>query len=98
MTVQLIVLGTRRPDTDNDYDAYAAASGKLFKDAGAIPAARWDRVGHIAGDNGPEQIMVVDFPDEDSIRALFDSPEYQAVVPHRDAAYETLDIIVASAG
>ena len=42
--------------------------------------------------------IVVDFPDEDSVYKLFGSPEYQAIAPHRDAAYEKIDVIVTSTG
>ena len=43
-------------------------------------------------------MILVDFPDEDSVYKLFDSPEYRAIAPHRDAAYEKIDVIVTSAG
>ena len=38
----------------------------------------------------------MDFPDEDTIRALFGSAEYRQVIPLRDKAFEELRIIVAT--
>ena len=98
MSAQIIVLGTRAPDSDEAYMAYASAAGALFKAAGAIPAAKYGKIGQVAGESGPQEVIVVDFPDEDSVYRLFDSPEYRAIAPHRDAAYEKIDVIVTSAG
>jgi uncharacterized protein (DUF1330 family) len=95
MTVQLILLGSRRPDSDDDYNAYASVAGPLLAEAGGVWNSQYDRVSDLAGD-GPEQVRVMDFPDEDTIRAIFASPEYQKVIPHRERAFEQLQIIVAT--
>jgi uncharacterized protein (DUF1330 family) len=95
MTTQLILLGSRRPDSDDDYKAYASVAGPILVGAGGIWNSQYDRVSNLAGD-GPEQVRVMDLPDEDTIRAVFASPEYQSVIPHRDRAFEQLRIIVAT--
>ena len=98
MTAQLIVLGTRRPDSDTAYEAYVGVAGPLLFGAGGVPSGQYKRVSHIVGEDGPEQILVMEFPDEDTIRAVFDSPEYSAAIPDRDAAFEHLSVIVAASG
>ena len=37
------------------------------------------------------------FPNEEAVRTAFESPEYQAVAPKRDRAFEKLNIILAAA-
>jgi uncharacterized protein (DUF1330 family) len=94
MTVQLILLGTRRPNTDEDYQAYASVAGPLLVGAGGVWNGQYDRVADLGGD-GPEQVRVMDFADEGTIQAVFASPEYQKVIAHRDQAFEQLRIIIA---
>lgn len=95
MTTQLILLGTRRPDTDDDFKAYVSVAGPLFAAAGGTWNGQFDRVDDLAGE-GPDQVRIMDFPDEDTIRALFGSAEYRQVIPLRDKAFEELRIIVAT--
>lgn len=97
MTVQLVVLGIRRPNTDDRLGAYGSVAGPLLMKAGGTPVGKWSRIGSIAGDDHPVEVTVFEFADEETVRAVFDSPEYQAVVEDRDAAYERLDIFLASA-
>ena len=39
----------------------------------------------------------MEFADEAAVRAAITSPEYQAVVPHRDKAFERDNFILAAA-
>lgn len=96
MTAQLIVLGTRHADSDADYEAYVGVAGPLLFGAGGAISAQYNRTSHIVGDDGPQQVLVMDFPDEETIQNVFDSPEYAAAVPNRDAAFEHISVIVAS--
>lgn len=97
MTVQLIVLATRRPNSDEDYDAYLSVAGPLMMAAGGVFAATYGKLDDVVGLNGVEQTIIVDFPDEAAVRSLFDSPEYQAVAPLRDKAFDQLNMILAAA-
>jgi uncharacterized protein (DUF1330 family) len=95
MTAQLILLGTRRPDTDDDYKAYASVAGPLLVGAGGVWNGQFDRVSDLVG-GAPEQVRVMDFPDEETIQAVFASAEYQNVIHHRDEAFEELRIMIAT--
>lgn len=96
MPVQLVLLGTRRANSDDDYRAYASVAGPLLVGAGGVWNSQWDRIGDLAG-NGPEQVRVMDFPDEATVQAVFASDEYQRVIPLRDKAFDELRIFVAAA-
>ena len=96
MSTQLIVLGTRRQDSDEDYKAYVSVAGPLLFGAGGTISAQYDQTAHIAGDGGPQQVLVMDFPDEQTIQGVFQSQEYAKVVPNRDAAFENISVIVTS--
>lgn len=95
MTAQLILLGTRKPDSDQDFMEYASVAGPMFVAAGGEWNGQFDRVDDLA-DSGPDQVRIMNFPDEETIRGLFASEEYQKVVPARDRAFEELRIMIAA--
>lgn len=95
MTAQLIVVATRRPDSDDDYKAYLSVAGPLMMAAGGAFAANYTKVDDLAGEDGPQQVIIVDFPDETAARSLFKNPEYQAVIPLRDRAFTSLNMVLA---
>ena len=97
MTSHLIFIGTRRPDSDDDYAAYATVAGPLLGAAGGRPIGQYQRIDDLAGEDGPQVVGIFEFPDEAAVRSLIESPEYQAAVPHRDNAFERLNIILAAA-
>ncbi len=97
MSVQLIVLGTRSPDSDDDYNAYLGVAGKLLFGAGGTIKAQYEKTSQLAGDEGPQQVLVMDFPDERSAAEVFDSDEYLSVVANRDRAFDRLSVIIAGA-
>lgn len=97
MTVHMIVVGTRRPGTDERYAAYGKAAGPLFLAAGGVRKDNYQQVGDNLAGAGPELVAFMEFPDEAAVRSVFASEAYQATIPDRDAAFERLDVIVATA-
>ncbi len=97
MTVHLIILGTRRPDSDDDYAAYGSVAVPIMMQAGGTFTGQFARIDELAGDNGPEVVGIMEFEEKAAVRAAIASPEYQAVVPHRDKAFERFNLILAAA-
>lgn len=96
MTAQLIVTATRQPNSDDDYNSYLSVAGPLMMAAGGTFTANYTKVDDLAGNNGPEQVIIVNFPDESAARSLFQHPEYQKVIPLRDRAFSSLSMILAT--
>jgi uncharacterized protein (DUF1330 family) len=97
MTVQLIIMGTRRPDSDDDYAAYGSVAVPIMVAAGGTFTGQYGRIDDLVGDDGPQVVGIMEFADEAAVRAAFKSPEYEAVVPHRDKAFERFNVILAAA-
>jgi len=97
MTVQLIIMGTRHPDSDDDYAAYGSVAVPIMMAAGGTFTGQYVHIDDLAGDDGPQVVGVMEFEDESAVRGAFASPEYQAVIPHRDKAFERLNMILAAA-
>ena len=97
MTVQLIIMGTRRPDSDDDYAAYATVAVPIMVKAGGTFTGQYGRIDDLVGDDGPQVVGIMEFADEAAVRAAFKSLEYQATVAHRDKAFERFNVILAAA-
>ena len=63
-----------------DYKEGAAASIKQY---GGRYIARGGRTEVLEGDVNPKRIALIEFPDAESARRWYGSPEYQAVLPRR---------------
>jgi len=48
----------------------------------------------VAGRSEPRYVMVMDFEDATSIRGVFQSAEYHAIIPVRDEGLEMIDIYI----
>ena len=66
-------------------------------EAGGTFTAQYMRIDELAGDDGPQVVGIMEFDDESAVRAAIASPEYQAVVPFRDKAFERFNLILAAA-
>ena len=97
MTVHIIITGTRRPDSDDDYAAYGSVALPVMLAAGGTFTGQYGRIDNLAGEDGPQVVGIMEFGDEAAVRAAFKSPEYQAAVPDRDKAFERFSVILAAA-
>lgn len=87
---------------------YLSKVPAVFKQHGAVPIASYDiesalkldttRVVEDTSDSQlvPGVIAVLSFPSKDAILTLFNSPEYQALVPIRDLAFNQLGIYIGN--
>lgn len=96
MAAQIIITGTRRPDSDDAYTAYSSVAVPIMVAAGGAFTGRYGRIDHLVGDDGPQVVGIMEFDDEAAVRAAFASPEYQATVTDRDRAFERFNVILAA--
>ena len=53
MTVQIIIMATRRPDSDNAYAAYANVAVPIMVAAGGAFTGQYGRIDDLVGNDGP---------------------------------------------
>jgi uncharacterized protein (DUF1330 family) len=87
---------------------YLSQAPAVFKRYGALPIASYDiesalklDANNVSEDTSkskevPGVIAVLSFPNKDSILTLFNSPEYQALVPYRDLAFNDVGIYIGN--
>jgi hypothetical protein len=61
MTVQLIIMGTRRPDSDDDYAAYGSVAVPIMVAAGGTFTGQYGRIDDLVGDDGPQVVGIMEF-------------------------------------
>jgi len=67
-------------------EEFAARAAQSLKAHRADPLLRGGFAQALMGKGGPHGSGIVRFLDMDTLRSWFDSPEYQALAPLRDAA------------
>ncbi len=108
LPVFLIIEATPNPAYKKELLHYLSQVPAVFKQHGAVPIASYDiesalkldatRVVEDTSDSQlvPGVIAVLSFPSKDAILTLFNSPEYQALVPIRDLAFNQLGIYIGN--
>ena len=91
----LVVTAVPNPDEMPAVQAYLQGVMPLFMGAGGSLVKRL-KVGSTLHGEPTGMTLVMDFPSEDAINALFASEEYQALVPGRDQGFRSMNIHVAA--
>jgi len=74
--------------------AYGAKVGATLKAHGARLLVAGGAVDVLEGSWSPSRLVVLEFADADAARAWYNSPEYQEIVPIRQAASDDNFIVV----
>lgn len=65
------------------YEDYKDAAAASIKQYGGRYIARGGRTEVLDGDANPKRIALIEFPDAETAKRWYGSPEYQAVLPKR---------------
>lgn len=90
----LIVVSTPREGGDDALMSYVEQVVPMIINSGGAPIKRLRVTDIVSGQPHPEFVFVADFKDAATIRRLFDSTEYQALIPARDKGFAAIDIYI----
>ena len=79
------------------YEAYRSRTAEIIARHGGRFLVRGGKVEVREGEPGIARFVVIEFPDMEAARAFYDSPDYQAVLPHRTANSEGTLFLVEGA-
>lgn len=85
----LIVTAKINPDGQEALKEYLAGANPMFLAAGGKHVGRLKVIDQLNGGLSKDLVALMEFPSADVIRALFDSEEYQALIPARDQAFQS---------
>jgi len=76
------------------YEAYRSQTASIIAQYGGRFLVRGGAVEAREGDPGIGRLVILEFPSVEAARIFYDSPEYQAIIPLREAnAVSTLCIV-----
>ena len=93
--VTFVSLGTLNPDEKAAFDAYVSTAPALLVAAGGQVRSRMRVVESLVGDDPPQTVFMMDFDSADTVKAALNSPEYQALIPHRQKAFAKINFFLA---
>lgn len=76
------------------FKVYSDRSAPLFKNAGGLPVAKYKIEQQIVGDEDLHIVVVMQFPDKQSIEDIFESEAYKNLLPYRDKAFTQLEVYI----
>jgi uncharacterized protein (DUF1330 family) len=65
------------------YEAYRAHTQAIVERHGGRFLVRGGKVEPLEGDFGLKRLVILEFPSLEAARGFYESPEYQAILPHR---------------
>lgn len=90
----LIVTATPAPGKQDDLTHYLTNVMPLLMGAGGELISRCKISETINGGGGYAMVMIMRFADADTIRNLFSSDAYKALIQVRDSAFSSIDISI----
>jgi uncharacterized protein (DUF1330 family) len=87
MTVLVVALVTVAEDAPSALATYFRVTEPLLARAGARIIQRFEINEVVVGRPPARYVVIVEYPDRAAVDVVFESPEYKAIVPIRDAAF-----------
>lgn len=94
MPVQLLAMTTLNPDSEASLDKYLRVVGPLMESANAKLINRFELTESIAGVNDIQFVSLIEYPDKESVRLVFDSNEYKSLDKVKKLAFAKYQINV----
>lgn len=95
-TAILITVAAPNPAEMETLGQYAKESFDIANRYGANILSRYTSIEQIHGEAPAAIIGLAEFPSAETIKEMFDSKEYKALLPMRDKALTSLNLYIAS--
>ena len=93
----LVVTATPNPAAMEDMQSYLSQVGPLIMEYKGEVLHRGKITHVIDGEPNFVILLLVQFDSQDTIKTLFDSPEYAALKPARDKGFKSMNIVISTA-
>lgn len=96
MPVTVMAMVTFNDDEPLALAEYLRVTGPLLERAGAKITKTFDINEVVVGHRPAKKVFIVEYPDKASVDQVFQSAEYQAVIPSRDLAFSDYSITITA--
>jgi len=95
MAVQIVAVTSLNSGADTALSEYLNVVGPLMQSAGAKILSRFELSDNIAGSNEIQYVSVIEYPDEASVKLVFDSDEYKLLEKVKRQAFSKYQVSMA---
>ena len=92
LSTTLVVTASPNPNEPEATQAYLKGVLPLLMGAGGKPVKRLKVTDAIGAEKGYGMVLLMDFESKDAVAAMFESDEYQALVPTREKGFTSMTI------
>ena len=96
MSKTVLAMTSVKPDGEKALETYLSVVGPLMENAGAKLINRYEVSENLSGTDLPQFVSIIEYPDADAIQMVFGHPDYIALKPVRDEAFDRYDVCVLS--
>lgn len=90
MTATMITIGNLNPSGEVHLQRYAEMVIPLLQAAGVNVRGRFKGVEALVGDDYPDLVAVMEFPNVAAMKTFLSSAAYEQALPHRNKAFHTI--------
>lgn len=94
MKTYLIVNASPNPEEQEELQKYTSQVVPMLEAAGGEHLKRLKLDTAITGEADYHLLLFMEFPGEESVRSVFDSEAYKALIPHRDKGFHQIKILL----
>lgn len=99
MTVQILAMTSLNPGAESALNEYLSVVGPLMESAGAKLIKRFEVSKDLVGQNEFQFVTLVEYPDEEAVKKVFDSDAYESLAQIKQLAFSSYQIsTVVNAG
>ena len=94
MTKIVLAMTSAKADGSEALEKYLSVVTPLMEAAGARLISRYEASENLSGSEPPQYVSIVEYPNDDAIRMVFDHPEYCSLKQVKDLAFSRYDVCV----
>ena len=92
MTIQLLAMTSIKPDAEQALNKYLSVVGPLMESAGAKIVSRFELLDNVTGNNDIQYVTLLEYPNEASIKMVFESDEYRSLADVKEQAFSMYQV------
>lgn len=96
MAETVLAMTTLNPDETEAVKTYVSVSGSLLEKLGAKVISQRETLVTLAGEDAPQYVTLIEYPDRSAIEEVFESETYQMLKPVRDRAFKQYKVCILS--
>ncbi len=92
MTIQLVAITSINSNAEIALEKYLSVVGPLMQSASAKIVCRYELGDCVVGDGDVQYVSVIEYPDEASVKSVFESAEYKALEDVKKLAFSEYQV------